>query len=140
MTSIDPKPGEEVNTILHRIANRIEATDMRRCAELMSREMGKPYPEAIGEVANCAGAFRYFAEMARDEGGKVAVNMEDKVEQEGEEFHGGPSSQKGLAGVSSGMKRMRQNMRVMLPPSVQGRIVLCEFLGCSNPTEYGLEM
>lgn len=59
-------------TVLHRIANRIEATDMRRCAELMSREMGKPYPEAIGEVANCAGAFRYFAEMARDEGGKVA--------------------------------------------------------------------
>lgn len=59
-------------TVLHRIANRIEATDMRRCAELMSREMGKPYPEAIGEVANCAGAFRYFAEMARDEAGKVA--------------------------------------------------------------------
>lgn len=58
--------------ILHGIASRIEATDMRRCAELMSREMGKPYPEAIGEVANCAGAFRYFAEMARDEAGKVA--------------------------------------------------------------------
>lgn len=59
-------------TVLHRIASTIEATDMRRCAELMSREMGKPYPEAIGEVANCAGAFRYFAEMARDEAGKVA--------------------------------------------------------------------
>eukprot|EP01032_Pedospumella_encystans_P004112 gene4112-4863_t len=59
-------------TILHRVANRIEATDMRRCAELMVREQGKPYPEAIGEVANCAGAFRYFAEMARDEAGKVA--------------------------------------------------------------------
>lgn len=59
-------------TVLHRIANRIEATDMRRCAELMVREQGKPYPEAIGEVANCAGAFRYFAEMARDEAGKVA--------------------------------------------------------------------
>ena len=59
-------------TILHRIANRIEATDMRVCAELMVREQGKPYPEAIGEVANCAGAFRYFAEMARDEAGKVA--------------------------------------------------------------------
>jgi acyl-CoA reductase-like NAD-dependent aldehyde dehydrogenase len=59
-------------TVLHKIASTIEATDMRRCAELMSREMGKPYPEAIGEVANCAGAFRYFAEMARDEAGKVA--------------------------------------------------------------------
>ena len=59
-------------TILHRIASKIEASDMRRCAELMSREMGKPYPEAIGEIANCAGVFRYFAEMARDEAGKVA--------------------------------------------------------------------
>ncbi len=58
--------------VLHRIANAIEGRDMRRCAELMSREMGKPYPEAIGEIANCAGAFRYFAEMARDEAGKVA--------------------------------------------------------------------
>ncbi len=59
-------------TILHQVANRIEATDMRRCGELMSREMGKPFPEAIGEVANCAGVFRYFAEMARDDAGKVA--------------------------------------------------------------------
>ena len=59
-------------TMLHRIASKIEATDMRVCAELMVREMGKPYPEAIGEVANCAGAFRYFAEMARDDAGKVA--------------------------------------------------------------------
>ena len=53
-----------------RIANRIEAEDLRRCAELMTREMGKPYPEAIGELANCAAAFRYFAEMARDDGGQ----------------------------------------------------------------------
>ncbi|MEI4194363.1 aldehyde dehydrogenase family protein [Roseovarius sp. E0-M6] len=57
---------------LHRLANRIEATDMTDCAILMSREMGKPYPEAIGEVANCAPVFRYFAEMARDEAGKLA--------------------------------------------------------------------
>lgn len=57
---------------LHRLANRIEATDMTDCAILMSREMGKPYPEAIGEVANCAPVFRYFAEMARDDAGKIA--------------------------------------------------------------------
>lgn len=57
---------------LHRLASRIEATDMTDCAILMSREMGKPYPEAIGEVANCAPVFRYFAEMARDEAGKIA--------------------------------------------------------------------
>lgn len=57
---------------LHALANRIEAADMRDCAILMSREMGKPYSEAIGEVANCASIFRYYAEMARDEAGKVA--------------------------------------------------------------------
>ncbi|MEP3437140.1 MAG: aldehyde dehydrogenase family protein [Hoeflea sp.] len=57
---------------LHRLANRIEANDVTTCAILMSREMGKPYPEAIGEVANCASIFRYYAEMARDEAGKVA--------------------------------------------------------------------
>ncbi|MDQ0314021.1 aldehyde dehydrogenase family protein [Amorphus orientalis] len=57
---------------LHRLANRIEAADVTECAILMSREMGKPYPEAIGEVANCAPVFRYYAELARDEAGKVA--------------------------------------------------------------------
>jgi acyl-CoA reductase-like NAD-dependent aldehyde dehydrogenase len=57
---------------LHRLANRIEAEDFTACAVLMSREIGKPYPEAIGELANCAPVFRYFAEMARDEAGKVA--------------------------------------------------------------------
>ena len=57
---------------LHRLANRIEAEDFTACAILMSREMGKPYPEAIGELANCAPVFRYYAEMARDEAGKVA--------------------------------------------------------------------
>ncbi len=57
---------------LHRIASNIEAADFTGCAALMTREMGKPYPEAIGELANCAGVFRYYAEMARDEAGKVA--------------------------------------------------------------------
>ena len=57
---------------LHALANRIEAADMTDCAVTMSREMGKPYPEAIGEIANCAPVFRYYAEMARDEAGKVA--------------------------------------------------------------------
>jgi len=58
--------------ILHALANAIETADLRRCAELMTREMGKPYPESIGELANCAPVFRYFAEMARDDAGKVA--------------------------------------------------------------------
>lgn len=57
---------------LHEVASAIEAADLAWCAELMVREMGKPYPEAIGEIANCAPIFRYYAEMARDEAGKVA--------------------------------------------------------------------
>jgi len=57
---------------LHGVANAIESADFTRCAELMVREMGKPYPEAIGEIANCAPIFRYYAEMARDEAGKIA--------------------------------------------------------------------
>ncbi len=58
--------------VLHGLANLIETTDLSDCAILMTREMGKPYPEAIGELANCAPIFRYYAEMARDEDGKVA--------------------------------------------------------------------
>jgi acyl-CoA reductase-like NAD-dependent aldehyde dehydrogenase len=57
---------------LHAVANAIEAADFTWCAELMVREMGKPYPEAIGEITNCAPVFRYYAEMARDEAGKIA--------------------------------------------------------------------
>ena len=59
-------------TALHRLADSIEQGDFHDVAVLMVREMGKPYPEATGELANCAGIFRYYAEMARDEGGKVA--------------------------------------------------------------------
>ena len=58
--------------LLHRIANRLEASDFHDVGRLMTLEMGKPYPEATGEMHNVAGAFRYFAEMARDEAGKVA--------------------------------------------------------------------
>ncbi|WP_378758953.1 aldehyde dehydrogenase family protein [Microbaculum marinum] len=58
--------------LLHRVANAIEATDFHDVAKLMTLEMGKPYPEAVGELANVAPAFRYFAEMARDEAGRIA--------------------------------------------------------------------
>jgi acyl-CoA reductase-like NAD-dependent aldehyde dehydrogenase len=63
--------------ILHDLANVIETTDHKPAALLMSREMGKPYPEAIGEIANCAPIFRYYAEMARDEAGKVAGTTQE---------------------------------------------------------------
>jgi len=58
--------------LLHRVANSIEETDFHDVARSMTLEMGKPYPEAVGELANVAPAFRYFAEMARDEAGKIA--------------------------------------------------------------------
>lgn len=57
---------------LHRLADTIESASPRAVAELMVREMGKPYAEAVGELANVASVFRYFAEMARDDAGKIA--------------------------------------------------------------------
>jgi acyl-CoA reductase-like NAD-dependent aldehyde dehydrogenase len=54
------------------VADAIERGNLRDCAQLVTREMGKPYPESVGELANCAAVFRYYAEMARDDGGKVA--------------------------------------------------------------------
>lgn len=61
---------------LHQVANRIEAGDMTEVARLMTLETGKPYPEAIGEIANIPPVFRYFAEMARDDAGKIAGPMQ----------------------------------------------------------------
>ena len=58
--------------MLHDLADSIAKADMHDVARLMVLEMGKPYPEAIGELLNVAPAFRYFAEMARDDAGKVA--------------------------------------------------------------------
>lgn len=57
---------------LHKIADRIESADPETVSVLLTREMGKPYPESVGEIANCGGIFRYYAEIARDESGKVA--------------------------------------------------------------------
>jgi acyl-CoA reductase-like NAD-dependent aldehyde dehydrogenase len=58
--------------LLHRLADSIESQGHRETATLMVREMGKPYAEAVGELMNVAPIFRYFAELARDEGGQVA--------------------------------------------------------------------
>ena len=58
--------------LLHQVADSIERTSPQTVAEIMTREMGKPYPEAVGEMANVASAFRYMAEMARDEAGRIA--------------------------------------------------------------------
>ena len=58
--------------LLHRVAQSIQDDGHHDVAELMSREMGKPWGEALGEIANAAPVFRYMAELARDEAGKVA--------------------------------------------------------------------
>ena len=47
--------------LLHRVADSIERIDFHDVAKLMTLEMGKPYPEAVGELYNVAPAFRYFA-------------------------------------------------------------------------------
>ena len=57
---------------LHRVADSIERAGHQAVGEIMSREMGKPVVEAVGELANVAPIFRYYAELARDEAGKVA--------------------------------------------------------------------
>ena len=62
--------------ILHGIADAMEQADMTDIAVMMAREIGKPYPEAIGEIANIPAVFRYYAEMARDDAGKIAGSME----------------------------------------------------------------
>ena len=62
--------------LLHGIADAMEQADMTNIAITMTREIGKPYPEAIGEIANIPPVFRYFAELARDDAGKIAGTMQ----------------------------------------------------------------
>lgn len=61
---------------LHRVADAMERADMTEIGIKMTREIGKPYPEAIGEIANIPAIFRYMAEMARDDAGKIAGSMQ----------------------------------------------------------------
>ncbi|WP_373491422.1 aldehyde dehydrogenase [Parasphingorhabdus sp.] len=62
--------------MLHKVARSIDETSPRQVCELLTREMGKPYPEAVGELANVAPIFQYYAELAKDAGGSVAGNMQ----------------------------------------------------------------
>lgn len=57
---------------LHAVAQSIESTDKHDVALLMTLEVGKPYPESVGELANVASVFRYYAEIARDDAGQIA--------------------------------------------------------------------
>ncbi|MDG2115527.1 MAG: aldehyde dehydrogenase family protein [Porticoccaceae bacterium] len=55
---------------LHQVAQRFSAL-LPKMAESLTREMGKPYREAVSEVAWTANAFDYYAEISRHEAGKV---------------------------------------------------------------------
>lgn len=68
--------GKTRANILHRVADAIEQGDLDAIAVMMTREMGKPYPEAMGELANVAPIFRYCGELARDEAGKIAAPIQ----------------------------------------------------------------
>lgn len=57
--------------ILHDIAAGIRR-DMRRFAEYLTREEGKPFKEAVDEISWCATAIDYYAEIARHDAGRLA--------------------------------------------------------------------
>jgi betaine-aldehyde dehydrogenase len=56
---------------LHRVAARLE--EMSAAAgECLTREMGKPYRESHWEIGASASSFRYYAELARHDQGRVS--------------------------------------------------------------------
>lgn len=65
--------GKSRAAALHRLADAIQTATTGPAAELMTREMGKPFTESVGELMNVAPIFRYFAELARDDEGFVAA-------------------------------------------------------------------
>src|ERR1700678_3644804 len=62
--------------LLHEVARRVMA-DRALVAEMLTREMGKPYKESFDEVAWSASAIDYYAEIARHENGKVLGSAVD---------------------------------------------------------------
>ncbi len=64
--------GKSRAAALHRVADAMEKGAQGEVARLMTLEMGKPYSEAVGELLNVGAIFRYYAEIARDDGGFLA--------------------------------------------------------------------
>ncbi|MEM7731543.1 MAG: aldehyde dehydrogenase family protein [Pseudomonadota bacterium] len=60
-------------TFMHKVADRMAAND-RRFAEALTREMGKPFKEALDEVHWSVHSIRYNAEIARNDTGRVMGN------------------------------------------------------------------
>ena len=59
--------------ILHDVANDLHAMKAQ-LAEVLTREMGKPYKESADEVDWSISAIRYYAEVGRSDMGKVVGN------------------------------------------------------------------
>lgn len=55
--------GEQRGDVLHRIATRIRERQ-QELAELEVRDNGKPLPEALWDIADTAGCFDFYAELA----------------------------------------------------------------------------
>jgi acyl-CoA reductase-like NAD-dependent aldehyde dehydrogenase len=62
--------------LLHEVSRRMLAA-RPLVAEMLTREMGKPYKESFDEVAWSASAIDYYAEIARHENGKVLGSAVD---------------------------------------------------------------
>src|SRR3984957_7234136 len=62
--------------LLHEVARRVTA-DRALIAEMLTREMGKPYKESFDEVGWSVSAIDYYAEIARHENGKVLGSAVD---------------------------------------------------------------
>jgi acyl-CoA reductase-like NAD-dependent aldehyde dehydrogenase len=74
-TAWERTPAVERGEMLHEVARRMrERTD--ELAEVMTREVGKPLIENSDEVGWTAAAFDYYAEIGRDEGGRVIPSIE----------------------------------------------------------------
>lgn len=62
--------------LLHEVSRRV-LQDRPLVAEMLTREMGKPYKESYDEVAWSASAIDYYAEIARHENGRVLGSAVD---------------------------------------------------------------
>lgn len=62
--------------LLHEVSRNVLAA-RPLVAEMLTREMGKPYKESFDEVAWSASAIDYYAEIARHENGKVLGSAVD---------------------------------------------------------------
>jgi acyl-CoA reductase-like NAD-dependent aldehyde dehydrogenase len=69
-------PVKERAARLHEVAHSMKSRSCQRVCELLTREMGKPFPESEGEVRNVAPIFEYYAELAKDHAGSVAGTIQ----------------------------------------------------------------